>query len=203
MNIKILIGAIVVIILLPVVYIFSGLYTPAPTFAFRGLTIAPIEPSQGVITLPTIAEDEAGATMRAVFKPGFIERITGVKPPNPQGLDLTIDSYSEEISSCAEGGKIPPRAEFKVAAKCAEQDFASWQAEKKTALFVDADQKLIVFGASGNNMARVYHNGMIASYISPDMLQSDRKREACIIGFMLDNMIGFPPKGDPVCGAIK
>jgi hypothetical protein len=203
MNIKILIGAIVVIVLLPIVYIFSGFYTPAPTFAFRGLSIAPIEPNHGQITLPTIAEDEAGATMRAVFKPGYIEKVTGVKSPNPEGLDLSIDSYSDDIGSCLDKGKIPPKADFKVAAKCAEQDFASWQADKKTALLIDEEQKLIVFGASGNNQARVYHNGMIASYTSPDMLQSDRKREACIIGFMLDSMIGFPPKGDPVCAAIR
>jgi hypothetical protein len=69
-------------------------------------------------------------------------------------------------------------------------------------LFVDPEQKLIVFGASGNNLARVYHNGMVATYVSPDMVQSDRKREACLVSTMLDNMIGFPVEA-AACAAIK
>lgn len=202
MNTKVILGILAVIIALPVIYLLSGFYTPAPTFAFRGLAIAPIQPNEGIITLPTIEEDEKGATMQAIFKPGFIAKITGVKSPNPVGLDLVIDAYSDEVSTCTDKGKIPAKADFNVAVKCADKDYASWQAEKKTLLFVDPDQKLIVFGASGNNLARVYHNGMVASYISPDMVQSDRKREACIISAMLDNMIGFPVEA-AACATIK
>jgi hypothetical protein len=203
MNTKAILGILAAIIALPIIYILSGFYTPAPTYAFRGLEIKPIEPSQGELTVPTVAEDEQGATMHAVFKPGYVEKITGVKSPNPAGLDLVIDATAAEIGSCTEKGKIPPKAEFNVAKSCAEKDFANWQAEKKTTLLVDPDQKLIVFGASGNNMARVYHNGMIASYISPDMLQSDRKREACIVSAMLDSLLGFPQDPDASCAAIK
>jgi hypothetical protein len=202
MNPKLLIGAIVVIVVLPILYIFSGFYTPAPTFAFRGLTIAPIEANQGAITVPTIAEDEAGATMHAVFKPGFVETVTGVKPPNPDGLDLSIDSYADEFNACTNKGKIPPKADFSVATTCAEKDYATWQADRKTTLFIDPEQKLIVFGASGNNLARVYHNGMVATYISPDMVQGDRKREACLVSAMLDNIIGSPVEKS-ACAAIK
>jgi hypothetical protein len=202
MNTKVILGILAAIIALPVIYIFSGFYTPAPSFAFRGLAIAPIQPNEGMITLPTIEEDEKGATMKAVFKPGFIEKITGVKSPNPEGVDLTIDAYADEVATCTDKGKIPAKADFKVAVKCAETDYASWHADKKTVLFLDPDQKLIVFGASGNNLARVYHNGMVATYVSPDMVQSDRKREACVISAMLDNMIGFPVE-TAACATIK
>jgi hypothetical protein len=202
MNTKVILGILAAIIALPILYILSGFYTPAPTFAFRGLAIAQIEPNEGVITLPTIEEDEKGATMRAVFKPGYIEKTTGVKSPNSEGLDLTIDAYADEVGACTEKGQIPAKADFPVAQKCAEKDYASWTAEKKTTLFIDPEQKLIVFGAGGNNLARVYHNGMVATYISPDMVQSDRKREACIISAMLDKMIGFPVEAS-ACAAIK
>jgi hypothetical protein len=202
MNTKVILGILAAIIALPILYILSGLYTPAPTFAFRGLAIAPIQASEGLITLPTVEDDEKGATMKAVFKPGFIEKITGVKSPNPEGLDLTIDAYADEVSTCTDKGKIPAKGDFKVATKCADKDFETWQADKKTVLFVDPEQKLIVFGASGNNLARVYHNGMVATYVSPDMVQSDRKREACLVSTMLDNMIGFPVEA-ATCAAIK
>ncbi len=202
MNPKLLFGIAAAIIALPIIYIFSGFYTPAPTFAFRGIAIAPIQPNEGMITLPTIEEDEKGATMKAVFKPGFIEKITGVKSPNAEGLDLTIDGYLDEVSACTDKGKIPAKGDFKVATACAEKDYATWQADKKTVLFVDPDQKLIVFGASGNNLARVYHNGMVATYVSPDMVQSDRKREACLVSAMLDNMIGSPVEA-AACAAVK
>jgi hypothetical protein len=203
MNPKLLIGAIAVIIALPILYILSGFYTPAPEFGFRGLKIAQIEPGQGELILPTIEQDQAGATMRAVFKPGYIEKIARVKSPNPAGLDLTIDSTSEAANACMADGKMLAKAEFTIAAQCAEKEYATWQADKKTALFVDADQKLIVFGATGNNLARVFHNGMVATYLSPDMLQSDRKREACIISVMLNHMIGSPVDEDAACAAIK
>jgi hypothetical protein len=202
MNPKLLIGALVVIIALPILYIFSSFYTPAPTFAFRGISIAPLQPNEGVITLPTIEEDEKGATMSATFKPGFIEKVTGLKSPNPDGLSLTIDSYADAVSACTDKGKIPAKADFKVATGCAEKDYSTWQSDKKTALLVDPDHKLIVFGASGNNLSRVYHNGMVATYTSPDMLQSDRKREACIVSAMLDKMLGSPVDAS-ACTAIK
>ena len=201
MNTKAILGTIAVIILLPVIYLLSGFYTPDPTYAFRGFTILPLDPSQGELKVPTVEEDLQGATMHAVFKPAFVQKIAGVQSPNPAGLDLVVDSIAAEIVACTEKGKIPPKADFQVATSCAEKDFASWQPEKKTSLLVDTDQKLIVLGASGNNMAKVYYNGMVASYVSPDMLQSDRKREACIVRVMLDFLIHNKSDLEASCAA--
>jgi hypothetical protein len=198
-NIRIILIAIVVLIITPVVFYFVSNMNTEEAHAFRQMTITPVLENDGKVTVPTVSEDQLGALLHATFKPAFLEKTTGVKSPNPNGLDITVDSISSAIGACTPQGKIPPKAVFDIAVKCAETDFTTWKAEKKTALFLDPTEHLIVFGATDNNLARVYHNNMIASYTSPDMLQSDRKREACIVRAMLDHLVGIKPDPDASC----
>ncbi len=202
MNNRIIISAIIVLVFLPAVYYFLNMMNQEEGLAFRELTITAVAETDGQVTLPTESQDKLGATLHAVFKPAFLEKIAGIKSPNPNGLDMTVDSISSAIDNCTQQGKIPAKAVFDVAEKCAVGDFSTWKAEKKAALFVDPAERLIVFGNSGNNLARVYHNNLIATYVSPDMVQTDRKREACIVRAMLDFLVGRTPDPDASCAAV-
>jgi hypothetical protein len=189
-----LIGMLVLIAMLPMLYIgMYEIWPDEPIYTFRGQSIRQIHEANGKLTIPTVEEDEKGATMHATLKPAFIEKMSGVKSPNPSGLDMIIDGVADYVRTCTPQGKIPDKASFDFAKNCAAADFAAWKAEKKTAVFIDPQQQMIVLGASGNNLARVYYKNMIATYTSPDMTQSDRKREACIVRSMLDHLLGIDP----------
>ncbi len=204
MNRNTVIGLVAVIILMPLVYIFASFVFPdEPQYGFRGYNIRPVHPANGVVTVPTIEEDAKGATLHATFKPAFLEKMGGVKAPNPNGLDMTVDSIDDNVRACGEGGAIPSKAGFAIAKTCAEADFAAWKAEKKAALIVDAQQNMIVFGASNNNQVKLYHKNLVATYISPDMVQSDRKKEACIVRITLDHLIGIDQSADVNCASAQ
>ncbi len=197
-----LIGIVALLFALPIFYVAMNVFMPqVPLHSFRGLVITPVHEANGQVTVPTIEEDEKGATMHATFKPAFLEKMAGVKSPNPAGLDITVDGISDDVRSCDAEGKIPAKASFAVAESCAAADFENWKTEKKGGLLVDPQQQLIVFGATSNNLARVYYNNLIATYTSPDMTQSDRKREACIARVMLDHLVGAKPASAVNCAA--
>ena len=198
-----LIGIFAVLLMLPIFYLAMDEIVPeAQSFSFRGQSITPVHEANGLVTVPTVEEDEKGATIHAVFKPAFLEKMAGVKSPNPLGLDIVIDGIADNVRSCTPQGRIPDKASFEVAKSCATADFASWKVEKKGALLVDPMQQMIVLGAIGNNQVHVYHNNMIARYTSPDMIQSDRKREACIVRVMLDHLVGAKLETDKNCAAV-
>jgi hypothetical protein len=200
MNSRAVIGIIALLVMLPVLYlVFDQLIPEVPEYSFRGHLITPVHEANGQVTVPTVEEDEKGATLHATFKPAFLEKMSGVKPPNPNGLDITVDGVDDNTRTCTEQGKIPAKASFTVAKNCAAADFAAWKSEKKGALLVDPEQHIIVFGASGNNLVRAYHDDMIATYTSPDMIQSDRKKEACTVRMMLDHLIGKKPEEGANC----
>jgi hypothetical protein len=202
MNSRAVIGIIALLISLPLLYLlFDQLIPEVPEYSFRGHLITPLHEANGQVTVPTVEEDEKGATMHATFKPAFLEKMTGVKPPNPEGLDIIVDGVDDNTRSCTEQGKIPGKAGFEIAKNCAEADFAAWKTDKKGALLVDPEQHIIVFGASGKNIVRSYHNNMVATYTSPDMIQSDRKKEACSVRMMLDHLIGKAPEEGVNCSS--
>jgi hypothetical protein len=199
-NRNTVIALIAVIVVMPLVYIIINIVFPdEPQHAFRGYAITPVLESYGTVTVPLAEDDQKGAPLRAKLKPVFLEKVAGMKSPNPNDLELTVDSVLESVGGCAPQGKIPDKAGFVVAKACVTTDFASWQAEKKAAPLVDDAQQMIVFGASGNNLVRVYHKNLVATYTSPDMVQSDRKKEACIVGVVLDHLTGAKPDPDFNC----
>ncbi len=204
MNRNTVIGLVGVIAVLPLFYVLDNALFPAgPEYGFRGHAITPVSEANGTVTVPTLEEDAKGATLHAVFKPAFLEKMAGAKPPNPNGLDMTVDNSSDTVGACTQDGKIPAHAGFTIAKSCAESDFAAWKMDKKGAVVVDPTLQMIVFGATGNNLVRVYHNGLIATYVSPDMVQTDRKKEACIAGIMLDHLMGAKPNPDANCSTLQ
>jgi hypothetical protein len=202
MNRNTVIGLVVVIALLPLAYIFINVVFPdEPRHIFRGHSITPVLEAYGKVTVPTEEEDAKGATLHGVFKPVFLEKASGVKSPNPNDLDIMVDAVVEDVGGCTAQGMIPDKARFDVAKTCATAAFAAWKAERKAAPIVEEQQRMIVFGATGNNLVRLYHNDLIATYSSPDMVQSDRKKEACIVRKLLDHLIGAKPDPDANCAA--
>jgi hypothetical protein len=191
--------AIAFIVALPLVYLLlNGIQTEEKR-SFRGREIVTLNAADGSVVVPTKSENKKRIPMLATLKPAFLEKIAGIKPPSPNNLELTINSVVQDIGSCAPEGTTPEGASFDVAVMCAAADFANAKLDKRTALFVDNDARLIVLGDSGKNQARVYHGGMIASYLSPDMTQGERKHEACIVRAALDYLTNTTPDPDKLC----
>jgi hypothetical protein len=128
-----------------------------------------------------------------------VEKMTGKKMTVAKNLELTINTVSDKIQECSADSSIPARATFNVAQMCAPFAFEKSKDEKKTALYVAPEERLIVFGKTGQNQARVYHHGMVATYDSADMTQSDRKYEACLVRIMMDFTIGLPLDETKTC----
>jgi hypothetical protein len=203
-NRNTVIGLVGLIAVLPLIYVIdNALFPVGPEYGFRGRAISPVTEANGIVTVPTLEDDAKGAMLHAVFKPAFLEKLAGAKPPNPSGLDLMIDNSLDTIGACTPDGKIPAHAGFTTAKSCADADFAAWKMDKKGAVLVDPALQMIVFGATGNNLVRVYHNGLIASYVSPDMVQTDRKKEACIVVVALDHLMGAKPNPDANCATLQ
>jgi hypothetical protein len=203
MNHRSIFGVIAVLILVPILFITYYRMNPVePLRVFRGHEIAKVRESNGQVTVPTVEEDKNGATMHATFKPEILEKMSGVKSPNPEGVDFVVDSVDPLVRECTPEKRIPAKAPFDIARSCATTDFASWKSEKKGALFIDPLQKLIMFGAGGNNHMRIYHNDWIVTYISPDMTQTDRKKEVCIVRRMVDLLFGIAPDPQATCAVV-
>ncbi len=203
MNHRSIFAVVAVLILVPFLYITYYRMNPVePLRIFRGHEIAKVRESNGQVTVPTVEEDEKGATMHAIFKPEILEQISGVKSPNPQGLDFVVDSVDPLARECTAEKRIPAKATFDLAKNCATTDFASWKSEKKGALYIDPSQKMVMFGAGGNNLIRLYYNDMVITYTSPDMTQTDRKKEACTVRRMYDLLLGIAPDPKSTCAVV-
>lgn len=202
MNKNTIIAAVAIIIALPLVFVILNSFKSDPLPRFRGREVVVIAPADGTITVPSAVEAKKGEPLLANFTSSFVERITTKKMTNTKGLNLTINTVSEAIESCEAESAVPARAPFKVAQMCAPAAFEKIKDPKKAAFFMVPEEQLIVFGQSGANHTKVYHNGMIATYDSADMTQSDRKYEACLVRIMMDYAIGLKPNEADAC-AIK
>jgi hypothetical protein len=202
MNKNTLIAAIAFIIALPVIYLVLVSMQSDPLPRFLGQEVASIDAANGTINVPTEVEASAGKPLTATFTSAFIARTTTKKMTNTKGFDLTVNSVLDAVQDCEAENAIPARANFKVAEICAPSAFENSKNAKKTALFIVPEEQLIVFGQSGENQTRVYHRGLVATYNSADMTQSDRKYEACLVRIMMDFIMNLPLDEAKTC-AVK
>jgi hypothetical protein len=202
MNKNTVIAAIAVIVALPFIYLLLTALKGEELPRFGGREVVVIDPANGTIVVPSADDAKKGKPLTANFTNDFVEQITTKKMTNTNGLNLTLNIVSDNVQECAADSAIPDRAGFNVAQNCAPFAFEKSKETKKTALYVAPEEKLIVFGKSGQNHARVYHNGMVAAYDSADMTQSDRKYEACLVRIMMDYTMGFSLKDTMTC-AVK
>jgi hypothetical protein len=199
MNKKIVFGLVAFIAMLPILYlVLNGIETEEPR-SFRGLPVLALAPESGTLVVPTESENKAGSPMQATINLAYAEKISGLKPPGNAPFALTLNSINRQLDKCSEDGTIPAQASYSLAANCAPAGFEKFVAEHKTALTVDAETKVIIFGATANNQIRLYHNGVIATYKSIDVTQTDRKRETCIVRILIDHLIGRPANSEASC----
>lgn len=199
MNKNTIITAIAFIIVLPLIYIFLNGFEGEEKLSFRGRQVAVIDPENGSVIVPTASENKKAVPMRATLNAAFIEQVSGLKPPFADKLQLTVTSVSNKVSACADEDAVPAQASFDLASTCATEAFGNMTLERKTVLEVDPKEQFIIFGATGNNQVKLYHEGMIANYVSKDMTKGDRKREACIVRIMLDHLVGKPANVESSC----
>ncbi len=192
MNKNTVIAAIAVIVAMPFIYLLLTALKGDPLPRFNGREVVVVEPDSGTINVPSAEDAKKGVALTATFTKAFVEQITGKKLSRNKNLDLTLNTISDQIQECGIDSSVPARATFSVAQMCAPFAFEKSKEPKKTALYVAPEDRLIVFGKSGQNQARVHHHGMIATYDSADMTQSDRKYEACLVRIMMDYIIGLP-----------
>jgi hypothetical protein len=192
MNKNTVFGAIAVIVALPFIYLLLTALKGDPLPRFNGREVVVIDADSGTITVPSAEDAKQGMPLTATFTKAFVERTTGKKLARNKNLDLTLNTVSDKIQECGIESSVPARAGFNVAEMCAPFAFEKSKEPKKTALYVAPEERLIVFGKSGQNQVRVHHHGMIATYESSDMTQSDRKYEACVVRIMMDFVIGLP-----------
>lgn len=202
MNKNTVFAAIAVIVALPFIYLLLTALKGDPLPRFNGREVVVIDADSGAINVPAAEDAKKGMPLTATFKAAFVEKISGKKVAGSKDLELTLNTVSERIQDCGADSSIPARASFNVAQMCAPFAFEKSKEEKKTGLFVAPEDKLIVFGKTGQNHVRVYHSGMIATFDSGDMTQSDRKYEACLVRIMMDFTIGLPLKDTLTC-AVK
>ncbi len=189
MNQKTIIAAIAVILLVPVLFLIINSFEGEPVRNFHGKTVTEIDPADGLTVVATEAENKKGVPLRAQFNAAFVEKITGKRPPHSNGLDLTINLPSRKIQECDANSAVPPLAGLDLTNLCAPFAFQNSKDPKKTALYIAPEEFLFVFGSVGKNQVRLFHHDMVATYTSPDMTQSDRKHEACIVRIMMDYLI--------------
>ncbi len=201
MNKATVIALVGVIVAMPMVYIvFNGIEKP-DVFTFRGAPVQMVEPQNGTVIVPTETENQQAVPMRATLKSAFTEKTTGLKPPFADDLVLSINSVSNKVTTCLEDGTIPEQAHFELASTCAPAHFENMKLDRKTLLETDAKEQFIMLGATSNNQIKLYYKKLIATYVSKDMTQGDRKREACIVRIMLDHLLGQPANVEASCPA--
>jgi hypothetical protein len=199
MNKNTIIAAVAAIIALPFIYILLNALKGEELPRFRGREVVVIDAANGTIVVPTAEAATKGEPLKATFAKSFVEQITSKKVNSGRDLELTINTVSGKIQECEAESVIPARAPFSTAQMCAPFAFEKSKEVGKTALFIAPEEKLIVRGKSGQNHAHVYHNGMVATYDSGDMTQSDRKYEACLVRMMMDFTIRIKPDADNPC----
>ena len=199
MNLRALLAAAAVIIILPVIYLLLNIGADEEEYSFRGLTVRSIAPEQATIVVPSASENAAGQAMLAKFTPSYIETVTGWKTMNPKGLDLALTTANGKSATCNQDGSMPPTASFKLAQQCAQAEFVKMALPAPTVLFVSPEDALIVFGNKGDNRVRLYHDTVIATYSSPDMTQSERKTEACLVKMMISHLLNVEKVDASVC----
>jgi hypothetical protein len=202
MNKNTIIAAVAMIVALPFIYLVLDSLKGDPLPRFRGREVVTIDSVNGTTVVPTAENAKKGEPLKATFTTAFVEQITTKKMTNTRGLELTIHTVTDKFQDCEADSAIPARAEFKVAQMCAPAAFEKTKDPKKTIFFMVPEEQFIVFGKSGENHTKVYHNGMVATYDSADMTQSDRKYEACLVRIMMDFIIGLPLDDTKTC-AVK
>jgi hypothetical protein len=198
-NLRALLAAAVVIILMPIIYLLINGFSQEEELSFRGLDVREIAPEDGSLKIPNETENAAGVPLLATFTPAYIEKITGWKSMNPKGLALSLTSTANRDSACQQDGSIPLTASFKTAQKCAQAEFIKMNLPSQTAVFVSPEDTMIVFGNKGDNRVRLQHNTVIAAYSSPDMTQGNRKTEACIAKMMISHLLNAAKVDASVC----
>jgi hypothetical protein len=191
--------AIAVILAMPLVYILINGFEQEESLSFRGVPVITLDAQDGSLVVPTAAENKKGMAMRAKLSAAYVEKTTSLKLPFYEPLDLTIDSVSNKVTACAEDGSAPAQASFDLASTCADSSFQLMNLERKTELQVEPKDQIIVFGATAHNQVKLFYNNIIASYVSKDMTQGDRKREACIVRIMVDHLLGKPANVETSC----
>jgi hypothetical protein len=174
------IALVVAIILMPMLYFLLPGDELDTAYSFRGIAVRTLSVNEGMTTMPTSEQDALGAPLQASVKAPFLEKLGGVKAPNSAGLVFEVTPINDNLSDCAEKGKTTAFANFELSVRCSEKEFATMKLENKTQLQVDHEQQMLVYGNSGANAVRVFHKNLMISYTSPDMTQSERKREACL-----------------------
>jgi hypothetical protein len=196
-----IIAAVIAILVMPVIYLVLNGLNQQPKFSFRGLPVMEIEPQNGELFVPNEVENQNAVPMRATLKASFVEKTSGLKLPFAEDLVLSVNSTVNRLDACLEDGTTPEQARFDLAARCSAAQFEKMVLERKTIVEVEPAEKFIVFGATSNNQIKLYYKNMIASYVSKDMTQGDRKREACIVRIMLDHLLGQPANVEVSCQA--
>ena len=194
--------AIAIIVLLPVLYVASSLgslFGDSESGKFHGYVVREIEASKGSIDLPLPDKVKQGAALHGQLNATFLDSLTGVTSPDSTGLALDIIKVNTRATDCANDPAVNARAPFVVQSTCAAQDFEALKASTKTALFVDADLQLIVFGDSASNISRVTYGNWIATFHSPPMTQGDLKRQACQAKIMIDYMLMIDKNPPATC----
>lgn len=199
MNKNTIFAAIGVIVALPFIYLLYHAFKGEDLPRFRGREVVIIDAAYGKIDVPSAEDAKKGKPLTATFTRAFVEKVTAKKMTNTNGLNLVLNTVADNVQECGANSSIPARAAFNVAQMCAPFAFEKSTEAKKTALYVAPEEKLIVLGKSGQNHASVYHNGMIATYDSADMTQSDRKYEACLVRIMMDFTLGLPLNDTQTC----
>jgi hypothetical protein len=196
-----IIAAVIAIFVMPVIYLVLNGIDQQPKFSFRGLPVQEIEPQHGELFVPNEVENQNAVPMRATLKASFVEKISGLKLPFSEDLVLSVNSTINSLDACLEDGSTPEQARFDLAARCSAAHFEKMVLERKTIVEVEPAEKFILFGATSNNQIKLYYKNMIAAYVSKDMTQGDRKREACIVRIMLDHLLGRPANVEVSCQA--
>jgi hypothetical protein len=187
------------IVALPFLYLLMINLQPEDPILFHGVEVVTLDPADGTIITPSEADAEKNAPLLATFTSAFVEKITGKRINSTKGLELTIRTVSDTPQECDDNSQIPINAKYNVAETCAPYAFEKLKDEKKTAILIVPEERMIVFGSSGKNLVRVYHGELVGTYVSPDMTQSDRKYEACLARIMMYYAFGFDLEKTKTC----
>lgn len=195
------ISAIVVILLLPFIYLGLQYYysLDGESLTFRGHAVATIDADAGTITLPTVKQDEEGATLKASFSPRTLNALAGAEPFMGRNLEIEVDNVDPSLKDCTADGTAPAKARFDVQVSCATALYKSGKAPAGKALLVDEATGLVAHIGGDNVPSRVIYNGWVASYVMPASTQTDVKRQGCLAHVMLDALFGIKQQPPLTC----
>ena len=189
---------------LPLAYVVFGskaLFGDPNSGKYHGRPISIVEEQDGAVRIPTSAEDRKGLPLQARLSGRLLEELSGVRPRPPEALEMNVEIVDSKLTDCLEGNLAPRKASFDLQSSCAKQELAAAKTEDRVSLFVDPDMQLVVLGHGAKRVARLYHDGLAATFVLPAMTQGDMKKQACVAKVMLDYLFADKQVQTKACAA--